>query len=72
MAQIAEEYGKITVFKQKAIPDLLWSWSPIQAGRGGVVRVAALDSERVRSWFRDAFYPLRDVLGVDTYHKAFS
>lgn len=71
MARIAEKYGKITVFKQRVIPDLVWSWSPIQAGKGGVVRVAGMDSESVRYWFRDMLSPLRDVVGVDTYQKAF-
>jgi len=71
MSEIAEEYGKISVFKQKEMPLLIWSWSWMRGGKGGVLRVAGIDSETVRNSLRDMFSHLQDVVGVDTYRRAF-
>jgi len=71
LAEIAEAYEKISVFKQPSVPDLIWSFSPIRDGKGGIVRVAGVDTESVRNWLKDIFQKLEDMIGIDTYCKAF-
>ena len=36
-----------------------------------VLRVAAVETEDVRVWLRDALRPLSDVVGEEIYSKAF-
>lgn len=67
-----ESYSAITIFKHKARPTLVWSVSAICGGRGCVLRVAALESEDVRTWLRTALCRLADVVGHDIFSKAFS
>ncbi len=69
---LSEAYSVITVFKQLAPPSLLWSFSPICAGEGCIVRVAASETEDVKHWLREALRDLEKTLGIDLYRKAFS
>lgn len=64
-------YAAITIFKHGARPTLIWSVSAICGGRGCVLRVAALETEDVRTWLRTALSRLEDVVGPDVYSKAF-
>ncbi|RPD64878.1 UreD-domain-containing protein [Lentinus tigrinus ALCF2SS1-7] len=72
ICHLTAAYTAITVFKQHAPPPLLWSLSPICEGRGCVVRVAAKETEHVRSWIGNALKDLEGVLGVDVYRRAFA
>lgn len=65
-------YEAITVFKQQHPSHLLWSLSPICDGEGCIVRVAAKETEDVRTWLARALQDLETVLGVDVYRRAFS
>ncbi|KAI1793867.1 UreD-domain-containing protein [Ganoderma leucocontextum] len=69
---LSEAYRSITVFKQHAPPSLLWSFSPICAGEGCIVRVAARETEDVKHWLGEALRDLQKTLGIDVYRRAFS
>lgn len=69
---LSEAYRSITVFKQHAPPPLLWSFSPICAGAGCIVRVAAKDTEDMKHWLGQALRDLEKTLGIDVYRRAFS
>ena len=64
-------YESITVFKQRAPPSILWSFSPICDGEGCIVRVAAKETEDVKNWLKRALQGLEVVLGMDAYRRAF-
>ena len=69
---LAAAYETITVLKQHVPPSLLWSFSPICGGEGCVVRVAAKETEDVRSWLGRALKDFESILGVDVYKRAFA
>ncbi|KAM5530114.1 hypothetical protein V8D89_016223 [Ganoderma adspersum] len=69
---LSEAYSAITVFKQHAPASLLWSFSPICAGDGCVIRVAAKETEDVKHWLGEALRDLEKILGIDVYRRAFS
>lgn len=69
---LLDSYAAITVFKHGSRPALIWSASPIHRGQGCVLRVAALETEDVRTWLRTALCRLEGVVGPDVYGKAFN
>ncbi|KAI0080272.1 UreD-domain-containing protein [Panus rudis PR-1116 ss-1] len=68
---LSEEYESIRVFKQSARPSLIWSFSKICGGKGGILRVAGTESEDVRKWLGRGLRSLEAVVGRDTYRRAF-
>ena len=67
-----------SVFRVRAPPALLWSISAMKVQGNAdpeaivrVLRVAAVETEDVRVWLRDALRPLGDVVGEEIYSKAF-
>lgn len=64
-------YDALTQMQRKTCESLIWSFSPLDNGGGCIVRVAATETESVRSWLRDALRGLETQIGVDTYSKAF-
>ncbi|ORX40106.1 UreD urease accessory protein-domain-containing protein [Kockovaella imperatae] len=52
-------------FKMSRPVDILWSFSPIQDGKGGVLRIAGKEVEDVRRWLKEAFQAggIRDLVG---------
>ncbi|KIM33855.1 hypothetical protein M408DRAFT_60481 [Serendipita vermifera MAFF 305830] len=64
-------YDSLTQMQRKSPESLIWSFSPLENGQGSIVRVAATETESVRSWLRDALRGLEAQIGVDTYSKAF-
>ena len=72
LCDISKRCEEISVFKQASPPPLLWSFSWIGPQRqGGVVRVAALDTEGVRNFLKELLHPIKALVGIDTYRKAF-
>lgn len=71
ISAMAEEYGRISVFKTGEPAGMLWSMSGF-GDIGAVVRVAGTESETVRRWLGDALGPLEKVVGTDVYRKAFA
>lgn len=69
---LSAAYNAITVFKQPGPPPLIWSLSAICEGKGCIVRVAAKETEDVKTWLGKALSDLEGVLGVDVYRRAFS
>ncbi|OBZ78744.1 Urease accessory protein D [Grifola frondosa] len=61
---LATEYASISVFKRHSPPGLLWSLSMIREGRGCVVRVAAKESEDVKTWLSGSLRELEPSNGV--------
>ena len=71
LRDVSQRCETISVFKQ-ASPPLLWSFSWLGPGRkGGVVRVAAMDTEGVRNFLRGLLHTIKPVVGIDMYCKAF-
>ncbi|KAJ7092597.1 UreD-domain-containing protein [Mycena epipterygia] len=68
---LAEEYGRIQVFKTGAPEGLLWSLSAFGDG-GAVVRVAGMEWEAVRRWLGSRLGLLEVVVGTDVYRRAFA
>lgn len=69
---VSQRCEKISVFKQTSPPSLLWSFSWIgQEREGGVIRVAAMDTEGVRNFLKELLHTIKTVVGIDTYRKAF-
>ncbi|KAF8846261.1 UreD-domain-containing protein [Paxillus ammoniavirescens] len=69
--QLSREYQSISIFKTTSPARLVWALSPVEEGRTYVVRVAGIDTEVVKSWLRDALRGFENVIGIDTYRKAF-
>lgn len=62
----------ISVFKQASPPPLLWSFSWVGPHReGGIIRVAAVDTEGVRDFLKELLQGIKTLVGIDTYRKAF-
>jgi len=69
---VFKRYEKISVFKQSSPPTLIWSFSWIGLEReGGVIRVAATETESVRNFLKELLHGIRTLVGIDTYRKAF-
>jgi len=68
---LSGEYTGISVFKHSSPPNLLWSFSMIREGKGCVLRVAAKETEDVRSWLGERLKPLERLMGSDVYRRAF-
>ena len=71
LRDVSQRYDKISVFKQVSPPPLLWSFSWTGSEEGGVVRVAAMDTEGVRNFLNELLRTVETVVGIDTYRKAF-
>ena len=69
---VSKRHEKISVFKQTSIPSLIWSFSWIGSEReGGVIRVAATETESVRNFLKELLHGIRTLVGIDTYQRAF-
>lgn len=72
LRDVSQRCKGISVFKQASPPPLLWSFSWVGPEReGGVIRVAATDTEGVRNCLKELLHTIETVVGIDTYHKAF-
>ena len=72
IATIMEYYNQITVFKTKVPAGLIWSVSPFDSTRLGiVVRVAGSETEVVREWLKGALVGLEAIIGRDAYKRVF-
>lgn len=72
LCNIAKRCEGISVFKQTSPPPLVWSFSWVGPEReGGVIRVAAVDTEGVRDFLKDLLHGIKTLVGIDTYQKAF-
>jgi len=72
LRDVSERCERISVFKQTSPPPLLWSFSWVGPEReGGIIRVAAMDTEGVRNLLKELLYTIKTVVGIDTYRKAF-
>ncbi|KAL5534339.1 hypothetical protein ACEPAG_801 [Sanghuangporus baumii] len=61
-------YREISVYQQASPPDLIWSTSRIEDGC--VVRVAANETEKVKSWIKEHLSGLADLVGAEVFGKA--
>jgi len=69
---VSQQCETISVFKQASPPPLLWSFSWVGLEReGGVIRVAATDTEGVRNFLKVLLHTIETTVGVDTYCRAF-
>ena len=72
LCDVSQRCEKISVFKQASPPPLLWSFSWVGPEReGGVIRVAAMDTEDVRNFLKGLLHTIEAAVGTDTYRKAF-
>ena len=71
MEHLFSRFGAITVFKHASRPSTLWSLTPIDDGRGCVLRVAGQTTEDVRTWLGEELQRLRELVGEDVYYRTF-
>jgi urease accessory protein len=72
IATIMEWYNQITVFKTKEPARLIWSVSPIDSTKLGiVVRVAGVETEIVKGWLKGCLAGLEAIIGRDAYKRVF-
>jgi len=72
IATIMGCYNQITVFKTKVPAGLIWSVSPVDSAKLGiVVRVAGVETEIVKEWLKDALAGLEAIIGRDAYKRVF-
>jgi urease accessory protein len=69
---ITARYDAISVFKTNIPADLIWSVSPISGATGCVVRVAGKETDIVKKWLRHSLQDIQEVVGIDTFRKAFT
>ena len=69
---ISHKYDQLSVFKTRSPAPLIWSVSPIDANKAGVIiRAAGMESELVKEWLKDVLHGLERIIGVDVYRRAF-
>lgn len=71
VADLQAKYRSISIFKRTAPERFLWSLTPIDDGKGAIIRAAGIETEDVTKWFREALRGLEAVVGIDEYRKAF-
>ena len=72
LSDVSHRCGEISVFKKASPPPLLWSFSWLGSQReGGIIRVAAMDTEGVRDFLKELLHRIKTLVGIDTYRKAF-
>jgi len=72
LRDISQRSDKISIFKMASPPPLLWSFSWVGPQReGGIIRVAAMDTEGVRDFLKESLFGIKTLVGIDTYQKAF-
>jgi urease accessory protein len=70
IATIMEYYNQITVFKTKVPARIIWSVSPVDSTKLGiVVRVAGVETEVVKEWLKEALAGLEAIIGRDAYNR---
>lgn len=71
LTDLQAKYRTISIFKRAAPERFLWSLTPVDDGKGTVIRAAGVDTEDVKNWFREALRGLEAVVGIDEYRKVF-
>ncbi|KAI6119004.1 UreD-domain-containing protein [Pisolithus croceorrhizus] len=72
VAQLKDKLRSLSVLAMVAPPRVLWGMTPADDGNIFVIRVAGLETEDVKDWLRESLRPLEEVVGIDTYRKAFT
>ena len=73
MRDLMTQYDKISIFKTNVPSRLIWSISPIDSTRQGVVvRVGGIETETVKAWLKEALSELEHLMGKDVYRRIFS
>lgn len=72
VAQLKDRLRSLSVLGMVAPARVLWAMSSVDDGDTFVIRVAGLETEDVKDWLRESLRPLEEVVGIDTYRKAFS
>lgn len=71
VTDLQAKYRTISIFKRTAPERFLWSLTPVDDGKGTVIRAAGVDTEDVKNWFRESLRGLEAVVGIDEYRKVF-
>ncbi|KAG2120746.1 UreD urease accessory protein-domain-containing protein [Suillus discolor] len=71
VTDLQAKYRTISIFKRATPERFLWSLTPVDDGKGTVVRAAGVDTEDVKNWFKEVLRGLEAVVGINEYRKAF-
>jgi urease accessory protein len=71
VTDLQAKYRTISIFKRAAPERFLWSLTPVDDGKGSVIRAAGVDTEDVKNWFKEVLRGLEAVVGIDEYRKVF-
>ncbi|KAG2369452.1 UreD-domain-containing protein [Suillus spraguei] len=71
VTDLQAKYRTISIFKRAAPERFIWSLTPVDDGKGTVIRAAGIDTDDVKNWFREVLRGLEAVVGIDEYRKVF-
>ncbi|KAF8912988.1 UreD-domain-containing protein [Gymnopilus junonius] len=72
-AEITGRYDQISVFKTRIPDPVLWSLSPMDRARQGlIIRVAGIETEAVKFWLKQTLSGLEEIVGKDVFRRAFT
>ncbi|KAG1870971.1 urease accessory protein UreD, partial [Suillus tomentosus] len=71
VTDLQAKYRTISIFKRATPERFLWSLTPVDDGKGTVIRAAGVDTEDVKNWFKEVLRGLEAVVGINEYRKAF-
>ncbi|KDR85327.1 hypothetical protein GALMADRAFT_132031 [Galerina marginata CBS 339.88] len=72
VADISARYDQISVFKTRVPDQLIWSLSPMDSTKKGVVvRVAGIQTEMVKDWLKETLSEVEVIIGRDVYRRVF-
>lgn len=75
LAAVQTSFNSISQYKLSKFPELVWSFSALENGKGGVVRCAGLETEKVKNWIRDEVLTrdrMEPLMGTDLWKNAFT
>lgn len=73
VADVTGKYDLISVFRTRMPSPILWSLSPIDRARQGIViRVAGIETEAVKLWLKQTLSGLEEIVGKDVFRRAFT
>ncbi|KAM0756146.1 UreD-domain-containing protein [Meredithblackwellia eburnea MCA 4105] len=74
LSYLQAAFSNITQYKQSRPYSLLWSFSELEKGKGGIARCAADTTESVKEWIVQVLQNggIEDLIGKDLWRNAFS
>lgn len=74
LAHLEATFARIVQYKQTNPYSLVWSFSPLEKGQGGIARCAGATTEMVREWVQEVLKEggIEELVGKDLWTNTFS